>query len=561
MNEDLKKEIILSFKNDQFSKVLELTKKIHFKDRSSGLENIIGISIYNNKKYTEKELYEAFECFERAFLKDKNSEHGINGLVNIIKLGTKVSPILKNFSNFLYKASKFYKDIEKENEKSEEFLRAGIVLFSYLLDESKLKDITKKIFDSDIKSKFLRGLTIFENNYYYEWNQSNHLDFARKNSKYFSKLEIENIKNIDYKSNKKVNLGFVANDLERNHSITFFIKDTLRYLNKEKFKITIFSLSKKNLNDESQNELRSLCEQWFDVEELDNLNLAKIIQKQKIEILIDLMGYTKPERLEIFNSRVAPKQISWLAYCNTSGLDTMDYLISDENLILDEEEKFYSEKIIKLPNIWNSHAGFNVERKFNELPCLNNNDFILGSFNNFRKISNEVIETWSQILKNIPNSKLILKSSTPCDSGSLLNKFKKYHVDHKIEILKKFNYFHKQDHINLYRKIDLSLDTFPYNGVTTTFESLWMNVPVLVMKGFNFNSRCGESIMKNINLENFISKNREQYIEKALMFSKDRETLNKIREKIFKNLKISPLFDTKNFTQKFGEALLKINNS
>ena len=78
VNEDLKKEIILSFKNDQFSKVLELTKKIHFKDRPSGLENIIGISIYNNKKYTEKELYEAFECFERAFLKDKNSEHGFS---------------------------------------------------------------------------------------------------------------------------------------------------------------------------------------------------------------------------------------------------------------------------------------------------------------------------------------------------------------------------------------------------------------------------------------------------------------------------------------------------
>ena len=370
MNEDLKKEIIFSFKNNQFSKVLELTKKIEKKDRPPALENIIGISIYNNKKYTEKELNDAFECFERAFLKDKNSEHGLNGLINIIKLGTKVSQILNNFSIFLYKASKFYKNIEKENEKNEEFLKAGIILFSYLLDELKLKDITKKIFESDIQSKFLRGLTIFENNYYYEWNQLNHLEFARKNSKWFSKLEIEDIKNIEYKINKKINLGFLGNDFEKNHSITFFIKDTLRYLNKEKFKIFIFSLSKKNLNDESQNELRNLSEEWFDIEDLDNLNLAKIIQKQKIDILVDLMGYTKPQRLEIFNSRVAPKQISWLAYCNTSGLDTMDYLIADENLILDEEEKFYSEKIIKLPSVWNSHSGFNYERTFNDLPCF-----------------------------------------------------------------------------------------------------------------------------------------------------------------------------------------------
>ena len=88
--EELKKEIIFSFNNNQFSKVLELTKKIEKKDRPPALENIIGISIYNNKKYTEKELSDAFECFERAFLKDKNSEHGLNGLINIIKLGTKV---------------------------------------------------------------------------------------------------------------------------------------------------------------------------------------------------------------------------------------------------------------------------------------------------------------------------------------------------------------------------------------------------------------------------------------------------------------------------------------
>jgi predicted O-linked N-acetylglucosamine transferase (SPINDLY family) len=127
--------------------------------------------------------------------------------------------------------------------------------------------------------------------------------------------------------------------------------------------------------------------------------------------------------------------------------------------------------------------------------------------------------------------------------------------------LKKFDYFNKQDHINLYRKIDLSLDTFPYNGVTTTFESLWMNVPVLVMKGFNFNSRCGESIMKNINLENFISENREQYVSKALMFSKDREILKKTREKIFKDLKSSPLFNTKDFAKDFNDVLLKIYNS
>ena len=561
MSENLKKEIISSFKNNQFFRVLEICKKIDPKDRSPLLENIIGISIYNSKKYTENQLMEAFYCFERAFLKDKNSEAGLDGLINIIKLGIKVSPILNNFSVFLYKASEFYKSVEKNNEKNEPFLKAGFVLYSYLLDKTKLKKIIKKIFQGNISSKLLRGWATFENNYYSDWAQLDHLNFALKNSKYFSKFKLKNINDINYETNKKINLGFIGSDFERNHSTTFFLKDTIKHLNKEQFETYIFSLSKKNINDKSQNELRNFSDKWFDVDEFNNLNVAKLIQDQKIDILVDLMGYTKPERLELFNSRIAPKQISWMAYCNTSGLDKMDFLIADENLILEKEEKFYSEKIIKLPTIWNSHSGFPEKRTFNDLPSLNNKNFTFGSFNNFRKISDEVVETWSQILNSIPNSNLILKSSTPCDKGSLLNKFKIYKVDHKITILNKSDYFDKRDHINLYKKIDLSLDTFPWNGVTTTFESLWMNVPVLVMSGYNFNSRCGESIIKNLKLNSLISENKDDYISKAIMFSKDLKNLNKIRKKIFDDLIESPLFNTKKFTENFSNILLKIYNS
>ena len=120
--------------------------------------------------------------------------------------------------------------------------------------------------------------------------------------------------------------------------------------------------------------------------------------------MVDLKGFTKPERLELFNSRIAPLQISWLSYCNTTGLDNIDYLISDKNLILPGEESMYSEKIVKLPQIWNTHSGFEYERKFNNLPFLKNNFFTFGSFNNFRKISDETIDAWAQILNKVPNS-------------------------------------------------------------------------------------------------------------------------------------------------------------
>ena len=558
IDDEIKNKIKNLFKQNQFSKVLELTEKIGIEDRPAGLENIIGISKYNKKDLTLKDLQDALLCFERAFLKDKNSIHGFNGLLNIIKTGTKACHVVNRFSEFLHKSVEYYLSIEKDYENNEEFLAAGHKLFSYLLDYDRLKQISKKILDSDLRSKYLRGVAVFENNYHKIWSQSDHLNIALKNSKYFSKLQIKDLDQINYQANNKINLGFISPDFERNHSTTYFLKDTIKYLIKNKFKISIFSIAKKNTKDQTQNELRSLSDAWFDVNDFNNQKLAELIQKEQINILVDLMGYTRPERLELFHSRIAPKQVSWLAYCNTSGLDEMDFLIADNNLILDSEEKLYSEKIIKLPHIWNSHSGFDFIRKLNKLPSLNQNIFTFGSLNNFRKISNDVVETWSKILHEVPNSKLILKSSTACDNDSLLNKFKKFKVDHKIEILRQLDFIKKEDHLKVYNRIDLCLDTFPYNGVTTTFESLWMNVPALVLKGYNFNSRCGESIMKNAKCDYFIAKNKTEYVEKALYLSQNKEKLINYREKIFQTILSSSLFDTKKFTQNFQNLLLNL---
>ena len=558
IDDELKNKIKNLFKQNQFSKVLELTEKIGIEDRPAGLENIIGISKYNKKDLTLKDLQDAFLCFERAFLKDKNSIHGFNGLLNIIKTGTKTCHVVNRFSEFLHKAVEYYLNIEKDYENNEEFLAAGHKLFSYLLDHDRVNEISKKILDSDLRSKYLRGVAIFENNYNKICSQSDHLNIALKNSKYFSKLQVKDLDQIYYEANNKINLGFISPDFERNHSTTYFLKDTIKHLTKNKFKISIFSIAKKNTKDQAQNELRTLSDVWFDVKDFNNQKLVELIQKERINILVDLMGYTRAERLELFHSRIAPKQVSWLAYCNTSGLDEMDFLIADNNLILNSEEKLYSEKIIKLPHIWNSHSGFDFIRKLNKLPSLNQNIFTFGSLNNFRKISNDVVETWSKILHEVPNSKLILKSSTACDNDSLLNKFKKFKVDHKIEILRQLDFIKKEDHLKVYNRIDLCLDTFPYNGVTTTFESLWMNVPALVLKGYNFNSRCGESIMKNAKCDYFIAKNKTEYVEKALYLSQNKEKLINYREKIFQTILSSSLFDTKKFTQNFQNLLLNL---
>ena len=276
--------------------------------------------------------------------------------------------------------------------------------------------------------------------------------------------------------------------------------------------------------------------------------------------MFDLVGYTNSKRLEIFNSRVAPIQISWLAYCNTTGFNTVDYILSDENLIYENEHNLYSEKVIKLPNIWNAHSGFNYERKFNELKALNQNTFTFGSLNSFMKISDETIDAWSSILTEVDNSNLILKSSNYCNDELIMNKFKSNAVADKVTILDKFRFLKHKDHINLYKEIDLCLDTFPYNGVTTTFEALWMNVPVIVLKGNNFISRCGESIIKNSKNNLLIGKDIDDYIAKAIFFAKDLEKLNILRKSLYDNVLSSELFNTKKFSKNFNDKLLAIND-
>ena len=176
-------------------------------------------------------------------------------------------------------------------------------------------------------------------------------------------------------------------------------------------------------------------------------------------------------------------------------------------------------------------------------------------FNNFLKISNEVVEVWSKILKKVDNSKLILKSSLNVNADFILDKFRKFGTHNSIEFIEKQDV---KNHIKSYKKIDIALDTFPYNGGITTFEALWSGVPVIGMAGYNMMSRCGESILKNAKLENLISISEEDYVNKAIYLSNNLAKLEELRLKIFKDILNTPLFDSKNFSIDFQKKLLDI---
>ena len=354
----------------------------------------------------------------------------------------------------------------------------------------------------------------------------------------------------------KIKVGFISGDFAT-HSVSFFLKDILKKINKKKFKVYALSNRPPFSHDRTTMELKNYFDEWKDIFDMDDKSLLDYGRSLNIDILIDLSGYTSFNRVNVIRSRISPIQISWLGYCNSLGLKNIDYLIADQNLIQENEKKQYSEKIIYMPHIWNSLS------KVENLPQIKNEnkDFVFGSFNNFNKISNSTVEVWSKILNSTKN-KLILKTSSSDDfdnsKKNILEKFSKYNVNlEQINILKKVENF--DDHLELYNKIDLALDTFPYPGVTTTFEAVLMGVPVLTMKGYNFNSRCGESINKNLNLKDLIAADYEDYVNRAINFTKDKNLLEKINGNTLREISLnSHLFDTSKFTINFEKILEEI---
>lgn len=561
ISEEIKDKIKNLYIQKKYEEVIEVSEKLTLpEERPSGLINLIGASYYLKQNPTKEDLKIALSSFESAYLKEKNSIHGLNAIKNLVIVSIKSSNIFKEYVKYLDVAKNYYLEASINFEYNKEFLQTGILLFTYLLDKKKIKEIIIKIISGSVDSKDLRGQSTFMINYYEEWSQKDKIDISKQNIKYYSKLNVKKIDEREYLNKQVINLGFASCDLIKNHSILYFLKDTIKYLDRLKFRIFIFSFNKKNTNDLSQNEIRELSDEWFDLQDFNNQQIVDIIQEKKVDILFDLIGYTNPKRLEIFNSRVAPIQISWLAYCNTTGFDTVDYLLTDKNLINENEHDLYSEKIIYLPNIWNAHSGFNYQRKYNELRALNSKKFTFGSLNTFMKISDETIDAWSNILKEVENSNLILKSSNFCSEDILMKKFKSNGVSDQVIIYNKFSFLKHEDHLNLYRKIDLCLDTFPYNGVTTTFEALWMNIPVIVLKGNNFTSRCGASIIKNSKQDYLIANNKNEYVSKAAFLARNLNQLNSIRKDLYDNILATDLFDTKKFSRDFNDTLLKVVN-
>ena len=544
------------FKQKEYSKVVfEITSKTNEEERSSFLCNLLGLSRISNDNKNKNLLSIAINDFKSGFLKEKNTIQSIDCLANFITTSVLLIDLEKNYEFNFSEIINFYKLSEKFCINHRPINLAMAMVYRRLNDPKKLILHFSRL----IEAKKFNSNDLCNYGYWQcfnkDWKQSDFFNFGKFLDQNLKEIPHNQLVEICKESNSKIRIGFLSSDILSGHSITYFLKTILSNYEKSKFEIILVLSNSKE--DKLTNNFKNLVDKTINISQLNNVNAINQVRELNLDILVDLMGYTSTHRIELFKSRMAKKQIIWMGYCNTTGLKNMDYIISDLNLINREEEKFYTEKVIYLPKIWNTHCGFDFERKENSPPFFKKKFFTFGSFNSFDKINSDVVSCWSNILKKISNSKLVLKTSKRQHAQDRIKElFKKNEVLDSIRFSEREEVF--ENHLNAYNEIDIALDTFPYNGVTTSFEAIWMGVPVITMAGYNFNSRCGESINKNLGMEQLIAKDENDYVQKAVNFANDKEKYIDLRKSIFTNAIKSPLFNAKRFAENFYDALRKI---
>jgi predicted O-linked N-acetylglucosamine transferase (SPINDLY family) len=359
------------------------------------------------------------------------------------------------------------------------------------------------------------------------------------------------------KFESKLKIGFLSSDFKR-HPVGYFLLDHLDNIKKFGLELHGYSNLEERFNDDYTKKISNKFNYWSNIKLLNDRDLVSKIKKDKINILIDLSGYTGDNRIGVFALRAAPIQINWAAYLASIGIKEIDYILGDTVVTPLSHQHKYSENILQLKKIWSCLSVSDLKnlKVVNKTPAINNKYITFGSFSNANKINKKVLNAWLKILNNVPNSKLFLKSFE-FEITSQVARIKSFFIKNNINsnriLIEKPS--DRLELLNSYNNIDIVLDTFPYSGGTTNFEASWMCVPILTLKGDYFVSKCGESINSSLNMKEWIAHDIDSYVNKSIVFSKDFSILNQIKNKLILHSRNSDLFNSEKFSLDFSEIL------
>ena len=352
---------------------------------------------------------------------------------------------------------------------------------------------------------------------------------------------------------KKIKIGYYSSDF-REHPTTYLLIELFELHDKNQFELFGFYFGPKD-SSKIHKRVSSAFNKFFYFEAKSDKDIAQISRDIGIDIAVDLNGFIAFARTDIFSYRAAPIQVNYLGYPGTIAADYIDYIIADLTIIPQENQKYYSEKIVYLPNSYqvNSRTRPNTDIVFtkNQLG-LTKDSFVFCCFNNIYKITPNTFDTWVRILKTVKNSVLLLLESNSTASLNLRNQARYRGLDpNRLIFVKRTNL---SEHLARHRVADLFLDTLPCNAHTTTSDALWAGLPVLTCMGESFASRVAASLLNAIELPELITTTQEQYEALAIELATTPEKLRSIKKKLERNKLTTALFDTPQFTKHIEAA-------
>jgi protein O-GlcNAc transferase len=358
-------------------------------------------------------------------------------------------------------------------------------------------------------------------------------------------------------SSTKIRIGYFSADF-KNHPVSILTAEMFELHDKNNYEIFAFSFGSDDKGP-MRLRLRQAFNQFIDVSNMSEIEIAKLSRELKIDIGVDLGGHTSDSRTAIFSYRAAPIQISYIGYLGTMGAPYIDYILADKTLIPDELQRFYSEKIAYLPSYQaNDRKRITSDRIFTRHELgLPEKGFVFCCFNSNYKILPATFDGWARILKAVAGSVLLLYAENQWAETNLKKEAEARGINcAKIVFGKRMS---AEEYLARYRVCDLFLDTFPYNAGTTASDALWSGVPVLTLIGQSFASRIAASLLNAIGLPELVTCTQEEYEALAIELALNTKKLADIKLKLAKNRLSAPLFDTPLFTKNLEAAYIQMH--
>lgn len=375
------------------------------------------------------------------------------------------------------------------------------------------------------------------------------------NDLYVKNLEFSKSTNFLVESNQKIRIGFIAHTFT-SHSVGWLFRWFCKYVNSEKFDVTLFSIS--------QDSKDFFVNKWFVADNLctlflkeECLEIVKSIRSKNIQILIDLDSLTLQETCKALAHKPAPVQITWLGF-DATGLPSVDYFLADPYVLPNNAQEYYQEKIYRLPQTYIAVDGFEVGtptlRK--EDLSIPSNSIVFLTAQTGLKRNPDFIRQQLEIIKQVPNSYLLIKGSG--DSQKIQELF--YALAEEVSVPQSQLRFLSFDKSEFYHRAnmqiaDVVLDTYPYNGATTTLEALWMGIPVVTRVGEQFSSRNGYAFLTHVGVTEGIATTDDEYVQWGVRFGMDEQLRQRVCWQLYSSRQDSPLWNARQFTQELEYAL------